>query len=163
MKIKIFFLLFFIISITKVVESKQLMQDFDRAVFYEIMKSGGVKEINEELVLVDASSIKEQDAYKGALLMKKAGLVKKAKDKLKFFKSGRINFETAIRSDSNKVEYHFLRLTIQEHAPKVVKYSAQLESDRKFIIKFFKNLSPVAQHAVIDYSKTSKVLHPEDF
>lgn len=139
------------------------MQDFDRSAFYEVMKSGRLEEINAELALVDATAIKEKDAYKGALLMKKAGLVKKAKDKLNFFKSGRIYFETAILSDSNNVEYHFLRLTIQEHAPKVVKYSDQLENDRQFIQKFFKNLSPVVQQAVIDYSKTSKVLRPEDF
>jgi hypothetical protein len=139
------------------------MQEFNRYNFYEVMKSGRLEEINVELALVDATKIKEKDAYKGALLMKKAGLVKKAKDKLNFFKSGRINFDTAILSDSNNVEYHFLRLTIQEHAPKVVKYRNQLENDRHFLQKFFRNLSPVVQQAVIDYSKTSKVLRTADF
>jgi hypothetical protein len=163
MKIRIFFFLLFIIAGTKVAKSMHLMQDFDRSAFYEVMKSGGIGEINAELALVDSASIKEKEVYIGALLMKKASLVKKPKDKLNFFKAGRIKFETAFLSDSTNVEYHFLRLTIQEHAPKIVKYRGQLENDAHCIKMFFKNLPPVVQQAVIDYSKTSKVLHPEDF
>ena len=137
-------------------------QDFDRSTFYNIMRSGGIGEINGELNLLEYASIKEKDVYTGALLMKKAGLVHKPKDKLNFFKAGRIRFETGFLSDSTNVEYHFLRLTIQEHAPNIVKYRGQLGNDTRYIQKYFKNLTSVVRQAVVDYSKTSKVLRPED-
>jgi len=116
-----------------------------------------------KLTLLNSASINEKEAYEGALLMRKSGLLKKAAEKLKLFKKGRIKLETALLKDSSNGEYHFLRLTIQEHAPKIVKYRAELETDKQYIIKSFKNLSPVVQQAIIDYSKNSKILNPEDF
>ena len=162
MKIRIFFLLLFIVAGAKVIQGARLIQNFDKAKFYEVMKSGGIEEVDDQLAIINATDIRERNAYEGALLMKKAGLVRKAKDKLNLFKSGRIKLETAIYSDSNNVEYHFLRLMIQEHAPKITKYHGQIENDSKFISKNFKKLSESVQKVVIDYSKTSKVLHIDD-
>ncbi len=163
MKPKIFFFLYFILAGINIVNGALFIQQFDKSAFYNVMKSGGIREINTELALVDAASIKEKEAYAGVLLMKKAGLAEKPKDKLNLFRSGRIKFDTAIFTDSNNAEYHFLRLSIQEHAPKVVKYKGQLEQDRNFIILHFNKLSAEVQHAVIDYSKSSKFLGPHDF
>ena len=163
MKSKILFCLLFILVGVKVVKGMHLLQRFDKPAFYKVMKSGRIAEINTQLALIDSASIIEKDAYKGALLMRKAGLIKKPKDKLNLFKAGRIKLETALLSDSTNVEYHFLRLSIQEHAPKIVKYYDQLEKDTQYIKRFFKSLPSVVQHAIIDYSKTSKMLHPEDF
>ncbi len=153
----------FVLAVAKVVKSMPLLQGFDKSCFYNVMKSGRIAEINTQLAFIDSASIIEKDAYIGALLMRKAGLVKKPKDKLDLFKAGRIKLETALLSDSSNVEYHFLRLSIQEHAPKIVKYYDQLEKDSRYIKQFFKKLSSVVQHAIIDYSKTSKVLHLQDF
>ena len=65
--------------------------------------------------------------------------------------------------DSVNGEYHFLRLSIQEHAPEIVKYRTELEADKQYIIKTFKNLLPAVQQAIIEYSKNSIILHPQDF
>ena len=94
--------------------------------------------------------------------MKKASLVKKPKDKLSLFKKGRIKFETALLANNENIEFHFLRLAIEEHAPKIVKYHNDIEKDKQLIINNFKSLSPVVQNAVLDYCKSSKVLHRED-
>jgi len=145
------------------IAAKRLFQTFDRDAFYKTLKQGGIGEINTQISLIDASSIKEKNAYSGVLLMKEAGLVKKPKEKLGFFKSGRIKFETAFNSDTSNVEYHFLRLIIQEQAPKIVKYRAQLDQDSEYIKKHFATLPAYLQQVVVDYSKTSKILHPEDF
>jgi hypothetical protein len=139
-----------------------LLQNFDRSAFYTVMASANTDGINKELTLLDASSIREKDAYEGALLMKKAGLAAIPAEKLKFFKSGRIKLESSLIKDSTNGEYHFLRLTIQEHAPRIVKYAADLEKDRQFVYLTFKNLSPVVQYAIIDYSKHSRILRLED-
>ena len=95
--------------------------------------------------------------------MKKAGLMKKPKDKLKSFKQGRIKLETALMADNDNTEFHFLRLAIEEHAPKIVKYHVDIEKDKALVIKNFKNLSPAVQHAILDYCENSKVLHKEEF
>ncbi len=162
MKLKIAFAVLSVISCIAV-RAGHFRQSFDRAGFYGVMKSGDSDAINNELTILESASIPEKEAYEGALLMKKAGLVTKAKDKLKFFKPGRIKLETALMNDGDNGEYHFLRLTVQEHAPKAAKYSKELEKDRDYVLKSFKNLLPVVQQAIADYSKTSKVLHQEDF
>ncbi len=163
MKIKLFFVFLFLLAGVKVTKGRPLIQAFNKSDFYNVMKSGGIEEINNQLVNLGSVSINEKDAYAGALLMKKAGLIKKPKDKLNLFKSGYKKLETELVLDSSNVEYHFLRLSIQEHAPKIVKDHDQLEHDGAYIKKYFKNLSEVVQKAVIDSSKTSNVLNLQDF
>lgn len=161
MKTRIIFALLLLLSGT-VVLSKTIQQKLDKAAFYTVMDRGNLDEVNNEIDLVAASSSPEKDGYTGALLMRKAGLVKRPAEKLKFFKAGRIKFDTAITADKDNVEFHFLRFAIQEHAPKIVKYRADLEADKEIILKAYKNLSPVVQRAIMDYTQKSKLLHTQD-
>ena len=64
----------------------------------------------------------------------------------------------ALEKDSTNTEYHFLRLMIQENAPKRLGYHAALEKDNLYIRKNFKTLSPALQQAILGYSKQSKIL-----
>ncbi|MCS3736156.1 hypothetical protein [Mucilaginibacter dorajii] len=148
------FLLVLILNCTTVYAQK-----LEKAPFYKAMASDNIDEINQELTnLADAGN----NGYEGALLMKKASLAGKPKDKLSFFKAGRIKLETALQAEPENTDLHFLRLVIQEKAPKIVHYKADIEKDKELVVKNFKTLSPVVQRAIIDYSKTSKVLHTED-
>jgi len=140
-----------------------LQQKFDKATFYSVMKSGDKPAVDSELEAIKDAPANERDGYTGALLMKKADLQKRAKDKLKYFKEGRIKLETALMADNNNIEFHFLRLTIEEHAPRIVKYRADIDKDKTLVIKNFRNLPPPVRHAILDYCSTSKVLHKEDF
>jgi len=140
-----------------------VQQKFEKAEFYSIMKSGDVTAVDNEMAALDNAPAKEKDGYTAALLMKKAGLMKKPKDRLKLFKEGRIKMETALMADNENAEFHFLRLAIEEHAPKIVKYHADIQKDKALVIKNFKNLSQAVQHAILDYCSNSKVLHREDF
>jgi|GEM_PF-461937 len=133
-----------------------------RARVYGLLKAGDADAITAELDKLKDSPWKQKEGYQGALLMKKAGLLKKPKEKLNTFKEGRIKLETAIANNTSDVELHFLRLIIEENAPKVVKYKADLAADREMIIKHYKEMPAVAQEALADYVKTSKVLHPSD-
>lgn len=162
MKKKIILILLFALIIS-VVKSENPVQNFDKAAFYAILKSGKIDDINDELSFLKTSTVTEKDGYEGALLMRKGGLLAIPAEKLKSFKKGRILLETAIMNDDVNGEYHFLRLIIQEHAPKIVKYSASIETDKEHIIKSYKNLSPAAQQAIVNYSKNSKIIHPSDF
>jgi hypothetical protein len=127
------------------------------------MKSTTLETVNNELEAIKDAPERDREGYEGALLMKKAGLLKKPKDRLSFFKQGRIKLETAISADNENTEFHFLRLAIEEHAPKIVKYHSDIEKDKAIVIKNFKNLSPAVRHAILDYCENSKVLHKEDF
>ena len=139
--------------------ARSSLQTFDKAGFYAVIASGKLEEIDKELTLVTAAAIKEREAYEGALLMRKAGLLSRAKEKLATFKSGYGKMESSISIDSGNAEYHFLRLIIQEHAPKVVHYDKDREKDSRIVIRAFPTLSPVLQKAIRDYCPHSKLLH----
>jgi len=162
MKTKIFILLLFVSVGAKVIAAKPLLQNFDKTRFYSVLKSGDISSIDNEILLVNKADMDEKEAYEGTLLMKKAGLTPLPKDKLRLFKSGRIKLETALASDATNTEYHFLRLIIEEHAPKVVKYKSDLQSDSRYVSEHFKVLPATIQKAVLDYSKTSKALPAEN-
>lgn len=130
----------------------------DRSAFYKVLASGTIVDLEAQLSTVEGSAINEKNAYEGTLLMKKAQLVSKPKDKLKLFKTGRSKLESSISSDKGNTEYRFLRLITQEHAPKIVKYRNNLEEDSKLIRSNFKDLSQILQQIISDYSKKSNIL-----
>lgn len=140
------------------VQGKSQHNNFDRSVFYKVMKTGTAEEIDAQLIIVRESLIPEKEAYEGTLLMKRSALLAKAMDRLKMFKSGRSKLEFSISKDSANTEYRLLRLMIQEHAPRIVNYRGGLEEDSGLIKTNFNNLSPFLQKVIIDYSKNSKVL-----
>jgi hypothetical protein len=158
MKRHILFTLLSILSISPA-PARPAFQTFDKAGFYSVMASGKLDEINTELSMVGASSIKEREAYEGVLLMRKAGLLKRPNEKLAAFRSGYIRMERSMKKDSGNIEYHFLRLMIQEHAPKVVHYDKDQVKDSQDIIRSFPTLSPILQKAILDYCPHSKLLH----
>jgi len=161
-KLTTLFALLFIVPVISS-QANAILVSFDKSVFYAVMAGENVEELNSLLAQLKETTIPEKVAYEGALLMKKAGLVKKPKDKLSLFKSGRLKLEAAIQGNEENIEYRFLRLIIQENAPKIVKYKNDLKSDTALIVKSFKKLAPVVQQAVKDYCKNSKLLKSSDF
>jgi hypothetical protein len=156
---------FAIICLLHLIHGKgaQAQKDFNRAEFYEAMATQSLNKVDSMLNVLESSAPKGKDAYQGALLMKRAGLVSNPKNKLNLFKSGRRKLEDALSRDSLNAEFHFLRLMIQEHSPKILHYNKELENDSQIVGRLFKNLPPVVQSAVKDYSRTSKILKPESF
>ncbi len=140
-----------------------LWQSLDKAAYFEAIASDSKAKVDKELEVLKGLQGADKEAYEGALLMKKAGQVLLPKDKLRYFKKGRIQLETVLQANSANAEYHFLRLIIEEHAPKIVKYKADLAADAILVKKEYKNLPPAVQHAVLNYSKTSKMLSLQDF
>jgi hypothetical protein len=163
MKLKILTCAFFIIAVITTAAATPLYQAFDKAAYYKVIKDGSIDDIDKEITALDNIPATEKDAFTGTLLMKKAGLVKRPKEKIELFKSGRIKLETALAADNSNTEYHFLRLIIQEHAPKITKYRAQLKEDSDLIKKNYNSLPAALQETIKDYSKTSNTLSPADF
>jgi len=160
MKIGFLFISFFLLF--KAGKKPGSQQTFDKSGYYRVMASGELATIDSELVILTRTMPREKEAYEGALQMKKAGLLRRPKEKLAVFRSGAMKLETALAKDSSNGEYHFLRLIIQEHAPAIVHYHNDEEKDSRFIYKVFKRLSPVIQKAILDYCPHSKLLRAND-
>jgi hypothetical protein len=112
--------------------------------------------------LENGNSSSESKAFLGALLMRKAGLVKGKKEQLNLFKRGRLLLEKEIEESPANAEYRFLRITIQEQAPKILGYHKNMEQDKKIVIKGFRELSSEARKAIASYAKKSQQLKNAD-
>jgi hypothetical protein len=128
--------------------------------FYRAMASDKLELISSQQEIAKSAG---DSGFEGALLMKKAGLMKKTGDKLSLFKSGHKLLDNAIKKDESNAELRFLRLMIQEHAPGILHYKNDIEKDSVIIREGFSQLHPEAKKAILQYSKTSKVLKPSDF
>ncbi|MGN6438684.1 MAG: hypothetical protein ACTHMM_19230 [Agriterribacter sp.] len=138
-------------------------QQTDRKSFYAALSSADLATINQELAVVGKGDPTVQLAFEGALMMKKAGLLKGPGKKLQEFKAGKEKLETALQADPNNTEFRFLRLMIQENAPKILGYYKDLEQDHEHLRKNFKSLSSPVQQTVLNYTKKSKILKSTDF
>ena len=170
MKIGLFFCFIAVFAKTQG-QIKAEGQNFDKKGYYAVLATGTLTAVDSELLVLDHkmpegmsgttsnAGSNEKQAFTGALLMKKAGLLHKPKEKLSAFRSGATKLETALAADSANTEYHFLRLIIQEHAPAIVHYNKNIAEDCQKIYRNFKSLSPVVQKAIVDYTEHSKQLH----
>ncbi len=101
--------------------------------------------------------------YKGAIATLKAKYAKGIKDKKTFFKEGAEMMEDAIAADPENVELHFIRLTVQENAPRIVNYQDQIESDKAIILKNYSLLKErEVKEMIQSYCKSSKAFTEEE-
>jgi hypothetical protein len=158
----IIFCVYVLLIITLHARGHEFSQSFDKENYYVSMSSGSIDKVNEQLAILKTYALPDKGAYEGALLMKKAGLVSSAIEKINLFKSGRKKLESEIQKNSENAEYRFLRVMIQENAPKIVNYRSDLIPDCTFIRNSFKKLSPALQKEILKYSKISKKLSVRD-
>ncbi|MCE7064140.1 hypothetical protein [Dyadobacter sp. CY326] len=135
----------------------------DRQAFYKTLSSGDEASIDKAIAGLEKQKLTSRvSAYKGALMMKKAGFIKGAKGKVKTFKEGAALLENEIKGSPDNMEYRFLRLTVQENAPKILKYNKQLDEDKQAIVSNFDKLESDLKAVISDYAKHSKVLQATD-
>jgi hypothetical protein len=130
----------------------------NRTAFYKAMEENNKALVDSELLALQAAPVGLKQAFEGAMTMKKSGLGGSAPTKLHLFKEGRKMLSEAIKQDPNNVEFRFLRLMIQEHAPGILGYNKDMEADSEYIRKMYKSLPDEVQRAVLKYNKKSKVL-----
>lgn len=129
--------------------------------FYAALSSQNIKTIDEALNRLQKNS--QTDAFSGALQMKKSGLITNPKERLHLFKKGHAELETAIKKDSSNCEFRLLRLMVQENSPKILQYHAEIKKDASYLRKNYERLPASLKKVILDYSKNSKELKPEDF
>jgi hypothetical protein len=125
-------------------------QNFNKSEYYKVLAQNSQKKIDAFLLIVNSQVFTGKDAFEGALLMKKAGLVKVPARKLNLFKEGRKKLEHAIKVDADNTEFRFLRLVIQEQAPEIVNYRSHLQEDSELVKKNFNTLPNVVKEAIIN-------------
>ncbi|MFD2918995.1 hypothetical protein ACFS6H_04675 [Terrimonas rubra] len=159
------FMLFFAVAalFVTVGQAFTVLPALDKKSVYDALRLAKLEPIEAQLALVQNSSDNEKQAFEGALLMRKSGLISGPAKKLSTFKEGKEKLEAAIGRDNDNTEFRFLRLLIQENAPNIVKYKKNLDEDKAMIIKGYKSLPAVVQSAIVTYSKTSKIISPDDF
>ena len=128
--------------------------------FYAVIAGNSVEQIDNLLdeIEISGDAWKDANIYKGALYARKAGLVKTPDERLELFKKGRLLIEQEISRDPNNAEFRFIRLIIQEHAPKAVRYQNNITEDAELVISKFDLLSNELKTEVIKYSRTSQFL-----
>lgn len=102
-------------------------------------ESGENKSMAQRL-MDETKSITEKDAalyrgYKGAALMMYSQYEKGAFTKLGRFNEGKPWLEKAITESPNTLELRYLRFTFQSTVPSILHYSANVETDKAFILK----------------------------
>ena len=90
--------------------------------------------------------------------MKKSSYVKGAAKKLSVFKEGRELLEQAIKRYPKNAEFRFIRLTIQENAPKILRYNKNTTEDKKAIVAGYKTMNSKTRAYIMDYARSSSLL-----
>ena len=131
--------------------------DLNRTSFYKAMQSDNKTLVDAQITALN-SPASANNAFLGAMTMRRAGIGGNPASKLKLFKKGHKLLEAAIEQDPNNTEFRFLRLMIQENAPGILGYKVDEEKDSEFIRKTYKTLPEDLQKTIADYNKKSKVL-----
>jgi hypothetical protein len=150
---KYFFFLFAVIF------SLNVNAQLDRKAIYSALASDSKEIIQKQLDGVeDMKESSEVKAFKGALQMKAAQFQKTPKDKMNLFNAGKKLLESEIKSNDGNAEYRFLRLLIQENAPKQLKYNGNIEEDALRIVGGYSKLKEATKAAIESYAKKSASL-----
>jgi hypothetical protein len=136
----------------------QLNSDLNRTAFYKAMESNDQTLVDDQISELNLTSSNLKNAFLGAMIMKRAGIGGNPLYKLWLFKKGHELLEDAIKKDPSNTEFRFLRLMIQENAPRFLGYNDSEERDSKYIRIAYESLPENLQKAISDYNKISKVL-----
>jgi hypothetical protein len=101
------------------------------------------KKLNTQLKDVDLSDPSTLVAYKGAIRTMMAKYTRNKSEKKDFFKEGVGLLEAAVKSDPNNIEIRTIRLSIQENAPKFLRYHKNISEDKQYIIEHYKEVRNV--------------------
>lgn len=129
---------------------------FSKSDYFRVIQGNDVISMDKMLLkITEASVASEKNAYLGALKMKRAGFESTASKKLEMFKQGKLLLESAISKNPSNTEFRFLRLMIQENAPKILKYNMNLDEDCQFIAKNYQTLNADLKQEMMQYARSS--------
>ncbi len=102
-------------------------------------------------------------AYKGAGIALKGKYAKKIKEKRDFFIEGVSLVEYAITKAPENIELRFIRIGIQENTPKLLKYKANIEADKAFILANYNTIKEKdLKNHIVAYIQQSTVFTAQE-
>jgi hypothetical protein len=138
-------------------------KEVEKSDFYKAFSAPNEQEVDRMILILEKEKASSMNlAYQGALYMKKADFEKGAKDKIEIFKKGARILEEEIAKKPSNAELRFLRLAIQEHAPRILKYNKNLSEDKKVIIEGYGNLDAELKKIIKNYAASSAVIKMDD-
>ncbi|MBW8361783.1 MAG: hypothetical protein K0M56_06290 [Kaistella sp.] len=72
------------------------------------------------------------------------------------------SLESTIAANPAQVELRFIRFSIQENLPKIVKYNSKITEDKNFILKNYSRQNSGLKNYIKTYLKSSKLLTPAE-
>jgi hypothetical protein len=136
-----------------------LLASFSKSEYFKVIQGNDAKAIQKLISTLDQSTASsDRTAYLGALTMKSANFKETPKEKMEVFKKGKDLLEKAITANKKNTEYRFLRLMIQENAPKILKYSSNKTEDAAWIKDHYSTCSSEIIQAIKNYAAQSVVL-----
>ncbi len=142
-----------------VISAALLLASFSKSEYFKVIQGKDAKAIQKLITTLDQSTASsDRTAYLGAMTMKSATLKETPKEKLEVFKKGKDLLEKAITANKKNTEYRFLRLMIQENAPKILKYSSNKTEDALWIKEHYTSCSSEIIQAIKNYAARSVVL-----
>jgi hypothetical protein len=133
----LFFIVSFILTAALTPKLSQVRADYGDA----MGDAEKVNTLHQKLATVTKADNKVMVAYKGAVMTAMAKHSKSKKEKKDFFKEGVGLLEYAVGQDPKNIEIRTIRLSIQENAPKFLRYHANIDEDKEFILKNYKTIS----------------------
>ncbi|MFK5878057.1 MAG: hypothetical protein QM478_01030 [Flavobacteriaceae bacterium] len=130
-------------------------------------QTDGSKE-NTIVLFNKLQSVSEKDgsvfmAYKGASIAMKGRFEKGAKQKSKIFKEGITIVESALIKEPKNMEIRFIRLSIQQNSPKILKYKKNIDEDKDFVLSNYESIrSNTLRNYIRDYILNSNHFTAEE-
>ena len=98
-------------------------------------------------------------AYKGASKMILANF---GGNRIALLKEGKPLLENAFKQQPQNAELHLIRLSVQEHLPKVIPYRNDITDDKNFILVHYAQQTRELQKYIAGFVKKSKVFNDEE-
>lgn len=115
--------------------------------------------LNKKLESVTKNDDKVLVAYKGSVIAMTAKYEKGSKLKTEVFKKGVSLVEFAVVEEPENIEIRFVRLSLQQNSPKILKYHKHLEEDKNFVLSNFHQIESLElKNYIKDY-----ILHSNNF
>lgn len=95
--------------------------------------------------------------FKAMAYMVMANHVSNPFKKLSYFKKGKKLLNFSIKKDPKNIELRFLRLMVQEKAPKIAGYRENISDDKKFVLQNLKYVKDKnLRKSILNYKKQKK-------
>jgi len=149
---KLFLSIFLFLAFPKSPELTEIRKLYATVVNSE----SNAKEFASKLSDVTKEDNKALYAYKGASITILAKFKKEISEKSKSFKEGAKMVEFAVANEPNNIEIRLIRLSIQEKAPKILKYNSNKKEDKNFLLDHYKEQSGNLKEFIKNFILQSK-------